>query len=161
MPPGDWSKQPTNNQPKRFPSPLASPSLPAQTPEFWSPQQGPGLGFQKGWHNNGNNNSQDDVFRFPSSPLSTPTSKGSFEFWPSPSSMAPDEPSVFPPAGSSAGGDEANLFPLASPSAGRPGANFGRFQQGQVNGKVYVCYNCGINFDDNETHRRHVETCRR
>lgn len=162
MPPGDWSKQPMtmNSQPKRFPSPLPSPSLPAQTPEFWSPQQGPGLGFQKGWHNN---SSSDEIFRFPTSPLSTPTSKGSFEFWPNPSSLVPDEQSVFsPPPGSGSGGDDGNLFPLASPSssAGRHGSNFGRFQQGQVNGKVFVCYNCGINFDDNEAHRRHVDTCR-
>ena len=154
IPHSDWSKQAQCKQGKRFPSPLPSPKLLASPgPELWSPQQGPGLGFQKGWQN-----VQDEIFRFPPSPLTTPTSKASFDTWPKPATtLTPEDQGVFPPPTSS---DDSNFLPLSMAQPGRK-SSFGRFSQSHPtnNGLVYVCYNCGINFEDNEAHRNHVETC--
>jgi hypothetical protein len=153
MPLSDWSKQ--NKQGKRFPSPLPSPTL-FHSPgtELWSPQQPPG--FQKGWPGG-----QDEIFRFPPSPLTTPTSKSSFDAWPSPSPLVADD-KVFSPQPPTSTVDENSFFPLSIPTSGTGGdSNFGRFPSGHTatNGKVFVCYNCGIHFDDNDSHKNHVETC--
>lgn len=158
MPLGDWPKQPLNKQGKRFPSPLASPNLlSSQAPELWSPQQAPGLGFQKGWQSG-----QDEIFRFPSSPLSTPTSKQSFDSWPNSSGLITEDQNVFsPPTSSAMCSDDGNFFPLSMPNRRKPEGNFGRFSQshGSSNGKAFVCYNCGINFHDKDEHTSHVESC--
>ena len=152
MPLSDWSKQ--NKQVKRFPSPLQSPTLlPSPGTELWSPQQPPAA-FQKGWPGG-----QDEIFRFPPSPLATPTSKSSFDTWPSPSPLVADD-KVFSPPVSSA--DENSLFPLPiSTSGSTSDPNYGRFPPGNAsnNGKMFVCYNCGTPFDDNDAHQSHVENC--
>lgn len=153
MPLSDWSKQ--NKQGKRFPSPLPSPTL-FHSPgtELWSPQQPPG--FPKGWPGG-----QDEIFRFPPSPLTTPTSKSSFDAWPSPSPLVADD-KVFSPQTPTGTVDDNILFPLSIPTSGSTGdPNFGRFPHGHSssNGKVYVCYNCGRHFDDNEAQKNHVESC--
>ena len=143
----DWPKQ---NKGKRFPSPLPSPTLfPSPGTELWSPQQPPG--FQKGWPGG-----QDEIFRFPPSPLTTPTSKSSFDSWPSPSPLVAED-KVFSPQTPTSTADESSLFPLSSTSTGDP--NFVRFPPGHVNSKVLVCFNCGFHFDDNDSHKNHVETC--
>lgn len=144
MPLSDWSKQ--NKQGKRFPSPLPSPTLlPSPGTELWSPQQ-------KGW--------QDDIFRFPPSPLTTPTSKSTFDAWSTPSPLVADD-KVFSPH---APADEnSSFFPMPMPTSGSTNdPNYGRFSGGgniAGNGKVFVCYNCGIHFDDNDSHKSHVESC--
>lgn len=146
----DWSKQNKQGQVKRFPSPLPSPTLfPSPGTELWSPQQPPG--FQKGWPGG-----QDEIFRFPPSPLTTPTSKSSFDVWPSPSSLVADD-KVFSPQTPSGAVDENSLFPMSA-SGDQHFVHFPS-RNASSNGKVFVCYNCGINFEDNEAHKNHVETC--
>ena len=153
MPLPDWPKQNKQLQGKRFPSPLPSPTLfPSPGTELWSPQQPPG--FQKGWPGG-----QDEIFRFPPSPLTTPTSKSTFDTWPSPSPLVADD-KVFSPQTPTSTADESSLFPLSIPTSGSTGEpNFGCFPPGQTNGKVLVCFNCGFHFDDPESHKNHVETC--
>ena len=152
MPLPDWSKQ--SKQGKRFPSPLPSPTLlPSPGTELWSPQQPPG--FQKGW--------QDEIFRFPPSPLTTPMSKSSFDTWSTTSPLVADDKVFSPHAPVSTTDENSSFFPMPIPTSGSTGdPNFGRFSGGgniAGNGKVFVCYNCGIHFDDNDSHKSHVESC--
>lgn len=100
---GEWPKM--NKQGKCFTSPLPSPTvLNSPGTELWSPQQPPG--FQNTW-----SGGQDEFFRFPPSPLITPTTKSSFETWPNPSTLITDD-KVFSPQIPVGANEDNSIFNL-------------------------------------------------